>query len=83
MIKQHVAQLLETEMDRKDFLKTLAIAAVAMTGVTAVVKNVSSSILTQSTASKKANGFGYGASSYGTSIASSGNSPVQQLIMPL
>ena len=43
MFKQNLAKLLETEMDRKDFLKTLAVAAVALTGVTALIKTLNGS----------------------------------------
>lgn len=61
MIKQKVSQLLETEMERKDFLKLVAFGAVAATGVTAILKAVS----TQTPPRKVASNQGYGGQAYG------------------
>ena len=62
MFKQNLAKLLETEMDRKDFLKTLAVAAVTLTGVTALIKTLTnSSILPASTTQQQ---LGYGDAFY-------------------
>lgn len=66
MLKQNIANLLESEMDRKDFLKTLGIAIVAFTGVTAAVKTITnhsaSLARVQSSQGKK---LSYGSSAYG------------------
>ncbi len=61
MIKQKVSQLLETEMERKDFLKLVAFGAVAATGVTAILKAVSSQTPTRKVATTQ----GYGGQTYG------------------
>lgn len=67
MIKQSIAELLETEMDRKDFLKTLAVAAVALTGVTTIVKTLSNQALSRSaTTQQTGSPLGYGVSRYST-----------------
>ncbi|HEX8389961.1 MAG TPA: hypothetical protein VF597_00905 [Candidatus Saccharimonadales bacterium] len=55
-MKQHVQKLLEKEVDRKDFLKHVAIGVAAMTGVTAVAKT-----LTGYGVKSQASGFGSGA----------------------
>lgn len=71
MIKQSVSQLLEAEMDRKDFLKLVAFGAVAATGVTQVLKAVSQQApqrgITTSTsgAGKTPVSLAYGNSPYG------------------
>lgn len=44
MIKKQIASLLETEMDRKNFLKTAAITGVALTGVVSIFKTISAQI---------------------------------------
>ena len=66
MIKQSIAELLETEMDRKNFLKTLAVAAVAVTGVTTIVKTLSNQAISHSTNRPQQTGqpLGYGMSRY-------------------
>lgn len=62
MFKIDLSQLLEKEMDRKDFLKHVAVAAIALTGATAVLK----ALMHQSgTANSKAEDKGYGSSAYG------------------
>lgn len=63
MLKQGIAKLLETEMDRKDFLKNVGIAAVALTGASAVVK-----ALSQQSVKPVARSAGYGGSAYGGSL---------------
>lgn len=64
MIKNNINQLLETEMDRKDFLKLLGFGVVAATGVTQILK-----AMTQQTPPKQvtpvANAQSYGNSVYG------------------
>jgi len=60
MIKQTVAKILDSEMDRKDFLKLVALGAVASVGTTHILKAVSSS---QPRTTAKPNN--YGISSYG------------------
>lgn len=61
MIKQKVSQLLETEMERKDFLKLIALGAVAATGVTSILKAVSSQPQTRKVSTTQ----GYGGQAYG------------------
>lgn len=77
MIKQNIAQILESEMDRKDFLKTMGVAVAAFTGVTAAIKTISShpalvSGVTQQKASTEKAGYGmlaYGGSKTGYQTA--------------
>lgn len=64
MIKQGITELLATEMDRKDFLKTVAIAAVAVTGVTTILKTLSNQVAPSSTAKQSNQPLGYGMSRY-------------------
>ena len=59
MIKNNIAQLLETEMDRKDFLKLIGFGVVAATGITQILKALSH----QTPTSAKAQS--YGGASYG------------------
>ncbi|MFZ1250200.1 MAG: hypothetical protein WAR37_02015 [Candidatus Microsaccharimonas sp.] len=59
MIKNNIATLLETEMERKDFLKIVALGAVAATGVTQILK-----AMTPGTARPRVS---TGPASYGTS----------------
>ncbi len=63
MFKQKVSELLEKEMDRKDFLKTVGVAAIALTGATAVLRTLTGSTTTPALTQKKA--LGYGSSIYG------------------
>ena len=61
MIKQNVAKILDTEMERKDFLKLVGLGAVAALGVTSMIKAITP-------AEKKpaqAQGAGYGSMAYG------------------
>lgn len=68
MIKEHIAQLMDKEMDRKAFLVHAAAAAVAVVGATTVLKVLSqgspSSVPTSPKAAS-AHQFGYGAAPYG------------------
>ena len=58
MIKQQIATLLEKEVDRKDFLKHVGVAVVAMVGLSSILSNLSSLDGSRKTS-------GYGKSSYG------------------
>ena len=62
MIKNNIAQLLETEMERKDFLKLVGFGVVAATGITQILK-----AMTQQTPARQVsnNSQGYGGASYG------------------
>ena len=63
MIKQNIAQLLETEMERKDFLKLIGLGVVAATGITQILK-----ALTQQAPQRPmstAQPLSYGGSAYG------------------
>jgi hypothetical protein len=62
MIKQNVSKILETEMERKDFLKLIGLGAVAAVGVTAILKAVTPS--QDRTKAAKTDG-GYGSMAYG------------------
>ena len=59
MIKNNIAQLLETEMERKDFLKLIGLGVVAATGITQILK-----ALSQPSQQPKAP-QGYGSTAYG------------------
>jgi len=62
MIKNTIAQLLETEMERKDFLKLIGLGAVAATGITQILKAVTQQTPTRQPVSKAQS---YGDSLYG------------------
>ena len=64
MIKNNIAKLLETEMERKDFLKLVLLGAVAATGITQVFKAVSQQQATPRQVASN-NSYGYGSSVYG------------------
>ncbi len=66
MIKNTISQLLETEMERKDFLKLIVLGAIAATGITQILKSISQQTPARSAASKTQS-LGYGASAYGGS----------------
>lgn len=59
MLKINAAKILQKEMDRKDFLKHAGIAAVALTGASAILK-----VLAEQP-TKKSQQVGYGGSAYG------------------
>ena len=65
MIKNTVSQLLETEMDRKDFLKLLGLGVIAATGVTQILKAVTPQNTSRRPATSSNASLGYGASAYG------------------
>jgi hypothetical protein len=60
MLKLNASKLLEKEMDRKDFLKHIGIAAVALTGASAILK-----VLADQPTRQKVQQAGYGGSVYG------------------
>lgn len=57
-IQKSVNQLMEKEMDRRDFLKHVGIGFLALTGVAAIVKTLNTMSGTKET-------VGYGGGSYG------------------
>jgi len=62
-LKENLSELLAKEMDRKDFLKHVGIAVVALTGVAGIINVLSNQRITglgQSNVSR-----GYGAMPYG------------------
>ncbi len=63
MIKENISTLLEKEVDRKDFLKLAGFGLIAVTGVTQIVKALS----TPANKSQKpvSQSQGYGAMAYG------------------
>ena len=63
MLKDKMNQLLEQEMDRKDFLKHVGITVIALSGATAVFKALSTNPQKSSTNAPKS--MGYGSSAYG------------------
>lgn len=67
MIKNTISQLLETEMERKDFLKLIVLGAVAATGITQILKSVSQQTSTRPSANQGKT-LGYGTSAYGGSV---------------
>lgn len=62
MTKLNIAQLLEKEMDRKDFLKHVGIGIIALMGLSTVLKT-----LIQQPTSNSQEQSGYGSSVYGGS----------------
>lgn len=66
MFKNKINQLLEQEMDRKDFLKHVGIAVIALSGATTVLRalTISDKKSHGSTSTPHAT-LGYGASVYG------------------
>ena len=63
ILKENLNELLTKEMDRKDFLKHIAIAAVAVSGVAGVISALSGKRLTGS--AKSNTSYGYGSMTYG------------------
>lgn len=64
MIKQAVNKLMETELERKDFLKLVGLGAIAVTGITAILGNLQKST-TGGQAQTKSASLSYGSSVYG------------------
>jgi hypothetical protein len=62
MIKQNVAKILETEVERKDFLKLVGLGAVAAVGVGSILRAVTP---TQNRSKVGAVDNSYGSMSYG------------------
>lgn len=67
MLKIDTTKLLQSEMDRKAFLKNAGIAFVGILGVTTLVKNINGLTAGQSSQSSAASTYGYGGSVYGGS----------------
>jgi hypothetical protein len=63
MIKENISKLLDTEMERKDFLKLIGIGAVAAVGVSGILKAMSQPT-SKKTSQHPANA-GYGSMAYG------------------
>lgn len=63
MIKQNVAKILDTEMERKDFLKLVGLGAVAAVGVTSILKAVTPA--GQKVGQSPQGDGGYGSMAYG------------------
>lgn len=59
--------LLQKEMDRKDFLKHLAVGVVAITGASTIVKTLTPAFSGNNGNSQPVKSMGYGASAYGGS----------------
>lgn len=64
MIKDNIAQLLDTEMERKDFLKLVGFGVVAATGITQVLKAMSQKTPARPVSANSA-AQGYGGALYG------------------
>jgi len=62
MIKKAFSQILEKEMDRKDFLKLIGLGAVAASGATVILKTLADQQPRRTVATKA---HSYGASAYG------------------
>lgn len=71
-IRQDLSALLDKKMDRKDFLKHVGVAVVAMTGVAAIARAFAQSQQQQSLSKTSAATptSGYGGSAYGGSKTS-------------
>ncbi|RYF29543.1 MAG: hypothetical protein EOO17_00990 [Chloroflexi bacterium] len=63
-MKQELNSLLAKKMDRKDFLKHIGIAIVAITGVSAIVKTLAPAPAGHTNIARS-NASGYGSSVYG------------------
>ena len=68
MIKQNIATLLETELDRKDFLKLIGLGFVAITGALQLVKVLTHQAQGRST-SRLPSAQDYGMSAYGGGLS--------------
>lgn len=64
MIKQHLTKLLDTEMERKEFLKLLGVGAVAAVGISGIIKAMTQQPVKPT--AKNVDG-GYGSTAYGGS----------------
>jgi hypothetical protein len=64
-MQTNINDLLQKRMDRKDFLKHLAVGALMVTGVATILKTVG----TMTNLGKPAVQTGYGSSAYGGSVA--------------
>jgi len=76
VIKQQMSDLLQKEMDRKDFLKHMGVAAVALIGVPAVIKALTQATDSSTRSPSTKNSLGYGSSAYGGSSAQRNNHKV-------
>lgn len=67
MIKININQLFEKEMDRKDFMKTIAVGIIALTGVGAALRVLNSmgAESLQSTTRSSQHATSFGSSVYG------------------
>lgn len=65
MIKNNIAQLLETEMERKDFLKLIGLGVLAATGITQILKAMSQQTPQQTRAAQPQS---YGGAAYGGAV---------------
>lgn len=61
----NAAALMQKEMDRKDFLKHVGIAAVALTGISAILRVLSEQPTSVAPSSTSRRSFGYGSLPYG------------------
>lgn len=64
MIKAQVGQLLQKEMDRKDFLRHVGVAAAVIAGVPTLISAINR-LQAGPAAQGGGHAFGYGASAYG------------------
>lgn len=58
MIKQNISKILDTEMERKDFLKLVGIGAVAAIGLGQIVKAIGGHTSQPKTTQVKSQGYG-------------------------
>lgn len=67
MIKAQVGQLLQKEMDRKDFLRHIGVAAAVVVGVPTLIGAISrlQNGSTSPLGDGQGSGYGYGTSAYG------------------
>lgn len=64
-MQSQLNSLLQKEMDRKDFLKHVAVGVVALTGASTIVKTLTPAFNGGQQSSNQPLSGGYGASSYG------------------
>lgn len=66
MIKQNISQLLESEMDRKDFLKLIGLGVIAATGINQILKAVATPAqIAPKAPTARSQALGYGDMPYG------------------